>query len=224
MKFDYKSFDRVTVNGSRHYSVDGIALPSVTTILSKTSTKDDVLQQWRSRVGAVEADRITKLSADIGTLLHTHMECYLQNLERPIGNSYVRSRARIMADSMIENAGHNITEIWGIEVPLYFPGLYAGTTDLVGRWKGKPAIIDFKNTRKPKKREWILDYEIQIIAYALAHNELYGTDIKEGVILMVAREDHCVGEYQEFFIDEERFMEVKEIWLDKVSEFYKNHK
>ena len=122
----------------------------------------------------------------------------------------------------IEKGLSNVDEVWGTEVPLYYPGLYAGTTDCVGVWKGKPAIIDFKTTRKPKKREWIDDYFLQGAAYSAAHNEIHGTDIKTIVIMMIGWDEEAdnKGNYQEFVVEETEFSKYSLQWANKVQEYF----
>ena len=122
--------------------------------------------------------------------------------------------ANVIIETMLKP---NVTEIWGLETSLYFPGLYAGTTDCVGMWQGRPAIIDFKQTNKPKKEEWIEDYYLQLAAYATAHNEVYGTSIDQGVVLM------CSGDLQgqTFVLGNNRFAEYSDKWWDRVEQYYR---
>jgi len=97
-------------------------------------------------------------------------------------------KAEEMAKKIIEKAFPDITDVWGSEVHLYYPEKYAGTTDMVCLYKGKPTIVDFKQTNRPKKREWVQDYLMQLAAYAQAHNKLFNTEIEQGVILMCSRD------------------------------------
>lgn len=189
-KYEYAALERVTRDdGTRYYVCPktGEKLTSVTTILSATSDKS-FLAEWKARVGEEEAARQSKYGTDLGTLVHTHLECHKLGMERPGGNTIIRAEARRMADAMIQDCLEGIEEVWGMETMLYYPGLYAGTTDVVGIYKGKPAIMDYKTAKKMRKREQITDYVDQIAAYCLAHNELYGTDIQHGVVFMVDRE------------------------------------
>lgn len=222
-KFDYQPIQSTTdPNTSRRvYETPSGNLPSVTTILGDTGDKT-AIYEWRDRIGHKKANEITKTSADFGTLMHKHLECYIQGLERPQGNNYIRKIARKGADIIIDRGLTNVDEVWGIEAPLYYPGLYAGTADVIGMYKGKPALMDFKNTRKPKKKEWISDYFMQLIAYSLAHDELYGTEIETGVIFMVSREEECFGEYQEFVIEGDEWHQYMEEWLQRVEKYYKS--
>jgi genome maintenance exonuclease 1 len=213
-KFEYKSIRQVNEESGRKYEVDGTLLPSVTTVLSATKSAKDraSLAKWRSNVGAEEADRILQEALTIGDKLHQNMEYYLKEQREPEGPVLVR----LMSKILIQKGLSNIDEWWGVEVPLYYDGLYAGTTDAVGIYKGKPCIIDFKNSRKKKKLEWIGDYRCQLAAYALAHNHTHGTDINEGVILMATRD--C--EFLEFHITGEMFKESVDMWVSRLEQFY----
>ena len=221
-KFIYKPLDRVTVNGSRHYQTpNGSPLPSVTTVLSSLSDKT-AIYEWRKRVGNEEANRITKLATGIGTQVHLHLEKYILEEDRPGGTNLIHQMAHSLSDIVIEKGLSNIDEVWGTEVPLYYPGLYAGTADCIGVWKGRPAMIDFKTTRKPKKREWIDDYFLQCAAYAEAHNQLFGTEIKTSVIMMIGwdAEADNLGNYQEFVVQDDEFDKYSLQWANKVQEYF----
>jgi hypothetical protein len=216
--YSYPSLERNTgEDGTRFYLDPNTSqpLPSVTTILSHTADKSFLIE-WQNRVGQKKADAIRDEAAGLGTLLHTHMECYIQNIDRPKGNNIVRQLATRMADTIINKGLPKVDEVWGYEVPLYFPGLYAGTTDLVGVYDGKPAIMDYKNTKKMKTKDMIGDYMAQLCAYALAHNENHGTNISCGVIFMVDRS----LKYETFVIEGNEFTEHAMKFLNRVDEFY----
>lgn len=210
--YNYKKLERVEQNNTRFYDTqDGNLLPSVTTILS--AGKDDTfLKEWRERIGDAEADRITDEAANIGTHMHNNIEKYL--LGNPVRTGPLISK--MFADTIIKKGLKNVTELWGIEAMLYYPGLYAGTTDSVGKWKDRPAIIDYKNARRAKKDEWVEDYKIQICAYSEAHNALFGTDIKTGVIMLMTRD----GQYQEFVIEGADYTKYKNKWFERVYDYY----
>ena len=215
--YDYQPLSRVNSNGSRHYvDPNNKKLPSVTTVLDSTKDKT-FLQEWKKRVGEAQAKQISTEAAGLGTLVHTHLEKYILNEDRPTGTNLVHQMARSMSDVIIEKGLCHVNEIWGNEVSLYYPDLYAGTTDLVGLYQGEPAIIDFKNTTKPKKEEWIEDYFLQCCAYALAHNAVHGTDIKRAVIFMIARDNT----YQQFELQGPKFDAMCEKWGDRVAQYYK---
>lgn len=214
--YDYPELERVTSeDGDRYYVCpEGNKLSSVTTILSGTSDKTGLLE-WRAWVGDKEADRIRDEATGLGTLMHTHLENWMTGDERPGGNNLVRQMARNMADTIINRGLVNVTEVWAMEEMLYYPGLYAGTADLIGIHKGEPCIMDYKTTRKMKTKEQILDYSHQLAAYAMAHNEIYGTDINKGVIFMVGRE----LEYEEFIFDGEEFQNAQVEFAKRVDLF-----
>jgi len=215
-KYTYNTLKRVESSGQRLYETPMGKVASVTTILDKTADKTALLE-WRKRVGDTEANRISKEAAGLGTLMHTHLENYVLGQERPKGNNVVQEMARSMADTMINEAFCDIEEVWGIEASLYYPGLYAGTSDMIGVHKGTPAIIDHKTSNKPKKREWITDYFLQTCAYALAHNEVHGTDIRKCVINIIDRDANL----QPFVIEGSEFDYYCEEWTKRVDQFYK---
>ena len=215
--YDYKPLNRVSVGGTRFYvDPNNNKLPSVTTILDKTKDKT-FLNEWKKRVGEKEAVRISTEAAGLGTLVHTHLEKYVLGEDRPSGTNVVHQMAKAMSDVVIDKGLSQVSEVWGSEVSLYYPDLYAGTSDLVGIYQGEPAIIDFKNTTKPKKEEWIEDYFLQCCAYALAHNAVHGTDIKKAVIFMIARDNT----YQQFDLAGAKFDAMCEKWGDRVAQYYK---
>lgn len=216
--YPYKTLQKVNIDGKRLYATESGALPSVTTILDKTKSaeKQQVLAQWRQRVGEDNARRITTEAANVGTVMHAILENWVKNQEYDPGNNIVHKQAKLMAATVISNVEADLNEVWGSEVSLYYPGLYAGTTDLVGVWKGQPAIMDFKQTNKPKKREWIEDYFLQCAAYAMAHNQLWGTSINRAAIFMCSRD--C--EWQLFEVEPDEFKIWEEKWAARVEQYY----
>ena len=217
-RYQYKNCQQVNdpVTRKRVYlTPDGESLPSVTTILS--ATKDMThLNEWKNRVGHAKAQQITTEAAGVGTAMHSNLERFVAGLQRQPGNNPVHIQANQMADQIIINGLNNVNEVWAMEQSLYFPGLYSGTTDLVGVHEGEPAVCDHKQTNKPKKAEWVEDYYLQLMAYILAHNEVYGTDIKKGVIFMCSR----AFEYQQFTLEPKDFNKWQDAWLTKVEEYY----
>lgn len=218
--FEYPTIKRQQSELGRQYlTPDGLRVPSVTTILDKTKPEEKVkaLNEWRNRVGHAQAAEITKNAANRGTIMHKRLEEYILGNVKPPGSNIVHAQAAKMADAIIEQyLKPNVTEIWGNEVNLYYTGLYAGTTDCVGVWKNQESILDFKQTNKPKKREWIEDYFLQLSAYAHAHNHIYGTNIKQGVILM------CSGELetQLFELNLTEFDKYSEDWWRRVEQYH----
>ena len=217
-RFQYKNCLQVNdpVTRKRVYQTpDGERLPSVTTILG--ATKDmTALNEWRDRVGHAKAQQITTEAAGVGTAMHANLERFLIGEQRQPGNNPVHVQANKMADVIIENGLCKMNEIWAMEQSLYCPGLFSGTTDLVGVYDGQPAICDHKQTNKPKKAEWVEDYYLQLVAYATAHNEVYGTNIRRGVIFMCSRD----LQYQQFDLLPENFNKYQDMWLSKVEEYY----
>jgi genome maintenance exonuclease 1 len=217
-RFQYKNCKQINdpVTRKRVYQTpDGESLPSVTTILG--ATKDmTALNQWRDRVGHAKAQQITTEAAGVGTAMHANLERFLIGEQRQPGNNPVHVQANKMADVIITNGLSKMDEVWAMEQSLYFPGLYSGTTDLVGVFEGQPAICDHKQTNKPKKAEWVEDYYLQLVAYIMAHNTVYGTDMKRGVIFMCSRD----FQYQQFDLLPEDFNKYQDMWLSKVEEYY----
>ena len=230
-RYDYKSISRSQVNGKRLYQTPtGEKVPSVTTILDKTKPEEakQALNEWRKRVGVQKAQQITTEAANRGTRMHTYLENYvLDGVIKDKGNNPYGWASHDMAQEVINKGLVHADEFWGTEVPLYFPGIYAGTTDCVGVHKGAPAILDFKQANKPKKVEWISDYFLQLTAYAEAHNEVYGTNINKGVILMCVRPTEIepgkyskAPEYMEFIIEGDEFNKWKSEWWKRVEQYY----
>ena len=219
------------MDGRRLYATpDGRRLPSVTTILeaTKPEEKRQALQNWRNRVGVAQAQAITTEAANRGTRMHSYLEHYVKTGEvKQRGTNPFGWASHAMADVVIEQGLKNVQEFWGIEVPLYFPSIYAGTTDGCGIHLGDEAILDYKQTNRPKKREWIEDYFMQLCAYAEAHNELHGTKINKGVILMCVKPDMDANnnmlkppEYQEFVLAGVEFEQYRQLWWDRVEQYY----
>jgi genome maintenance exonuclease 1 len=229
-KFNYTKINRETVDGKRHYCLpDGSQVPSVTTILDSTKSEEkrQILANWRKRVGEAKAQEITTEAANRGTRMHSYLEHYVLNEDmKPLPSNPFAHPSWFMAAEVILNGLGNVDEFWGVEVPVYYSGLYAGTTDCVGVWNGKPAIIDFKQTNKPKKREWIEDYFIQLAAYSQAHDSVHNTEINTGVIMMCVQPKvlpdgtYSKPEYQEFVIENEEFAHWKNEWNKRVELYY----
>ena len=217
--YKYPKSIRETLKGVRHYDVNDEKLPSVTTILQATQSleKAQSLARWASRVGQVEADRIKNSAAKRGTAMHSYLETYLQG-GKILDLRDVGREASSMAETIIAKGFNDLEEIWGVECTLHYPGLYAGQTDMCGIYQGRESIIDFKQTNKPKKAEWIDDYKLQLIAYATAHDQVYGTSIEQGVILMCTPDNY----FQRFLVNGSEFREWKWKWLQKVSDYYKS--
>ena len=220
--YRYPKTVRELIEGQRHYVIDHShiteKLPSVTTILSATQSEEkrESLKAWRERVGEEEATRIVDQSGARGTAMHKILEKYILE-EGYLDETEVGKQAHNMAIRVIEQGLCNVTEYYGTECTLYYPGLYAGQTDLVAMHKGDITIIDFKQTNKPKRREWIDDYFLQLSAYAMAHNFIYKTGITKGVVMMCSKDNF----YQEFVVEGEEFKQYAHKFLGRVDEYFR---
>lgn len=230
-KFKYQPLSRESIDGKRLYAApDGMRLPSVTTILERTKPEESrrALNEWKRRVGTEQAQKITTEAANRGTRMHTYLEHYVKTGEiKPAGSNPYAWPSHQMAMTVIDQGLKNVTEFWGVEIPLYFPNLYAGTSDGAGIHLGEEAILDYKQTNKPKREEWIDDYKLQLVAYALAHNELYGTKIRKGVVLMCVKPDldaqyniTAPPQYQEFVLRPEDFDHWEQEWWRRLELYY----
>ena len=211
-KYPYKHYNRFSDTTGRKYLVDNIKVPSVTTILSATKDMRQ-LNNWRRRVGDQEADRIMKQASNIGTEMHQVLEYYLT------GQGYYNAtdegtKPRMMAKTILDNI--KIDEVWGNEISLEYQNKFAGTCDLTAVAYGKPSIIDWKQTNKPKKEEWVEDYKLQLGTYYLAHTANYGP-IEQGVIAMCSRD----LQYQEFKLSEPDLKEYGDKFLERLDKFTK---
>ena len=222
-KYIYPKCVRSNVDGKRVYDInDGTyKLPSVTTILSATQSaeKRESLAAWRQREGEGNAARIVASSGARGTAMHKILEKYILE-DGYMDLTTVGQEAHNMAKVVIEQGLCNVPEYYGSECTLYYPGLYAGQTDLIALHKDDMAVIDFKQTNKPKKREWIEDYCIQLAAYTMAHNYMHKTNISKGVIMMCSKDNF----YQEFIIQGLEMKKYMHLWLKKVDQYYEEMK
>ncbi|AGC35155.1 hypothetical protein GNZ01_06015 [Escherichia coli] len=219
-RYTYVGYNRIEGGPEgRLYSTPTGNLPSVTTILSATSN-DEGLKKWREFVGEEKANEITLEACTVGTFMHENLEFRLEGKPDHEGGMPIRVLARRMADKIQQEAWPRINEVWGQEVPLYYEGLWAGTTDLVGVHDGIPTIMDYKNSRKVKKWGQIENYRMQIAAYALAHNQMFGTNIERGVIFICVRKDPNNLQYQEFVIEGQDFKDAVNMWIERVEQYY----
>ena len=218
-KYVYPTSTRAKLDGLRHYTVDGEEqpLPSVTTVLGKTQPKEkqESLDRWRQRVGLREAQRVTRDAAIRGTAMHKYLEDLMRG-QRSLDLTPLGIEATKIAKIIVDRGLNDCSEIYGIEATLYYPGLYAGSVDLVAKYKDKVSIIDFKHTNKPKQKEWIGDYFLQMAAYGMAHDAVYGTTIEQGIIMMCSKD----GYYQQFMIEGDEFRQAKHNFLGRLDEFY----
>ena len=220
-KFDYPKLQRVDTDIGRHYlDSNNNHVPSVTTVLSGTSQSKVGIDQWRQRVGDIEADRVIKQSTDIGTAVHESIEKYLNDEEWDFfGADPDQMMAKNITCKFISDGLEGINEVWGLEVGLLLDGLYAGTADCVGTYNGVESLIDFKTAKKIKRREWIEDYFLQGCAYANAHNVMFGTNIQQIVILMIDRDLI----FQEFIVKSSEFNVLINKWKRRLIDFDKKY-
>jgi hypothetical protein len=217
-KFTYPRSTRSLINGSRHYSLDGSNLPSVTTILKVTQSEEDraAIEAWKQRVGHKEANRIKNEASSRGSSMHSYLEQYLLG-KFNLDLLDEEERSKKMANEIIDNGlKDKLSEVWGAEATVYFPGKYAGTADCIGIYEGKESILDCKQSNKPKKEEYIEDYFLQVGAYSLAHNTVYNSKITQGVILI------CTVDrlFQDFKIEGTDLIKYQNKFLERVEQFY----
>jgi len=213
-KYNYIQGTQLSDHGSRIYDVAGYRLPSVTTILGKTKDQK-FLQDWIAKKGAKEAERIKNVSSARGTAMHKFLEHYI------LGDGYddltgLGQEAKSMAEKVIEIGLAPVEEYYGSEVTMYYPGLYAGATDLVCNHNGDEAIVDFKQSNRPKKKEWIEDYYLQIAAYAMAHDYVHGSTINKGVIMVCTPDLY----YQEFVVSGAELRQYKHKFLKRLDMYH----
>ena len=213
-KYTYVSSSRIEDQETRLYDVNGYRLPSVTTILGKTKDQK-FLKDWKAKVGEQEAERIKNLSSSRGTSMHKFLEHYV------LGTGYddlteLGQKAKAMAQKVIEIGLAPVEEYYGSEVTLYYPGLYAGSTDLVCLHNGKETVVDFKQANRPKREEWIEDYYMQIAAYAMAHDYVHNSKIEQGVIMVCTPDLY----YQEFVVSGAELRQWKHRFLKRLDMYY----
>ena len=213
-KYTYVDASRIEDQETRLYDVNGSRLPSVTTILGATKDQQ-FLKEWKAKVGEAEADRIKNLSSRRGTSMHKFLEHYVQ------GTGYddlteIGQKAKAMAEKVIDVGLTPVEEIYGSEVTLYYPGLYAGSTDLVCVHNGKDSIVDFKQSNRPKREEWIDDYKMQIAAYAMAHDYVHNSKIEQGIIMVCTPDLY----YQEFLVNGAELRQWKHKFLKRLDMYY----
>lgn len=213
-KYSYAEVTRTTEHGSRTYDIDGAKLPSVTTILDKTKDKT-YLDRWKAKVGNEEAERIKNHSSKRGTSMHKFIEKHIT------GAGYddlteIGVQAKPMAQKIIDVGLTPVTEYYGSEISLYYPGLFAGSTDLVCMHNDKETIIDFKQANRPKREEWIGDYFLQIGAYAMAHDYIHGSSIEQGIIMVCTPDLY----FQEFRFEGEEMRRYRHKFLERLNIYY----
>ena len=213
-KYNYVHATRTELHGSRTYDILGLRLPSVTTILARTKDQS-YIRRWKEKVGEQEAERIKNHSSKRGTAMHKFLEKHVA------GDGYedlteIGIQAKPMAQKIIEIGFTPITEYYGNEVTLYYLGLYAGATDLVCRHNDLDTIVDFKQANRPKQKEWIEDYFLQVAAYAMAHDHLFESEIRQAIIMVCTPDLY----YQEFKIQGTELRDWKHKFLKRLDQYY----
>lgn len=218
-RYVYPKSTRESIEGLRHYTVDGEErrLPSVTTVIAQTKDKKDKesIERWKQKVGEARAEEIKNEAAARGTAMHKYLEDLILG-QRSMDLTTTGQEAQRMAEIIVDRGLNRCSDIYGVEAVLYYPGLYAGSCDLIGKIDDKVSIIDFKQTNKPKQREWIGDYFLQMAAYGMAHDAVYNTAIEQGVIMMCSKD----GYYQQFVIEGREYREAKHEFLRRLDKFY----
>ena len=213
-KYTYVDSTRIEDQGTRLYDVNGSRLPSVTTILGATKDQQ-FLKEWKAKVGEKEADRIKNVSSSRGTAMHKFLEHYISGVGYD-DLTELGQAAKAMAKKVIDIGLAPVEEYYGSEVTLYYPGLYAGSTDLVCVHNGKDSIVDFKQSNRPKKEEWIEDYKLQIAAYAMAHDYVHESSIEQGVIMVCTPDLY----YQEFVVSGAELRRYKHMFLKRLDSYH----
>ena len=213
-KYNYVQATRSTDQGTRTYDVDGTKLPSVTTILAQTKDQS-YLDRWKARIGHEEAERIKNLSSKRGTSMHKFIEKHITGVGYD-DLTEIGQQAKPMAQKIIDVGLTPVSEYYGSEVSLYYPGLFAGSTDLVCMHNGKETIADFKQANKPKREEWIEDYKLQIAAYSMCHDYVHGSNIEQGVIMICTPDLY----FQEFRFEGDEMRRYRHKFLERLSQFY----
>ncbi len=216
-KFNYPKSSRSIEDGVRKYLFGEEKLPSVTSILQATKSEEDkaALENWKHRVGVQQANKIKTEASNRGTSMHSYIEDFLRGR---INESFFESNEQYknMAKEIIDKGiKGKLEEIYGMETALYYPEKYGGTADLIGIYEGKQCCLDFKQSNRLKKEEYIQDYFLQLGAYTLAHNVVYKTNITLGAILLCTVDNF----YQEFKIEGSELLMYQNLFLERVKKF-----
>lgn len=190
MKFPYPELTTESFGGHRWYHTPEGAYPSITTILGFTETpeKKASLKRWQDALGVEKATQVSKAATDRGTNVHLLAERFLkgERVDAPIDGKPVPF-ADLESFNALRMELKKIDEVCGQEVCLYSKEVeLAGRCDCIGTYKGLPVIIDFKTASRVKSHLDIGNYKVQLAFYGMAHNEMFGTNIQDGVILMVS--------------------------------------
>ena len=206
----YKNLDRRdSPDGRRYVTLDGDAYPSVTTVLGILN--EESIAKWRKRVGEEEANRISRIASQRGTKVHNVIEKYIDN--NPDYLDGVMPHNIQTFKDIQRHIDENLNKVYSIEAPLYSKHLgVAGRVDCVGQWNGKDSIIDWKTSRKEKKKEWISNYFMQAAAYAIMWEERTGNPIKQLVVAIAGDEGAQI------------FIEDRDNWTDDLIKTINDYK
>ena len=215
-KYNYMEGKQITdpETGKRVYEISSYRLPSVTTILGATKNTE-FLTKWKAKVGEEQAERIKNVSSARGTSMHKFLESFITDVGYD-DLTELGQAALPMAKKIMEIGLAPVEEYYGSEVTLHYPGLYAGQTDLICNHNGMETVVDFKQANRPKKKEWIEDYYLQIAAYAMAHDYVYGSEIKQGVIMVCTPDLY----YQEFKVEGPELRRFKHAFLKRLDMYH----
>ena len=182
----YNDLEAVTGDKGRFYTdPEGNQYASVTTVLSILS--EEAIQAWRARVGEEEANRISRIASSRGTTVHNIIEKYVANDPDYLKDEMPHNIQTFKDVQRVIDEG--VTKVYQQEAPLYSKHLgLAGRVDCVGQWGGIDSIIDWKTSRKLKKKEWISSYFMQCAAYAIMWEERTGMPIKQLVVCIAGDE------------------------------------
>ena len=201
----YENLDRTeSPDGRRYLTLDGNAYPSVTTVLSVLSRES--IAQWRAKVGEEEANKISLKATTRGTAVHSIIEKYMNN-EPDYAEGFLPHVVQSL-ENLKPLLNKHITKVYGQEVPLYSDHLkLAGTCDAIVEWDGVPTIVDWKTSRRPKKKANIGSYFMQLAAYAVMWEERTGMAVNQTRIVMDVDDFHPV-----------MYKETRDAWIDKMIE------
>jgi len=191
-------------DGRRYVTLDGNAYPSVTTILSILS--EESIAKWRAKVGEEEANKVSLRATTRGTAVHAIIEKYMNN-DPNYAEGYLPHVVQSL-ENLKPLLNKHVTKVYAQEVPLYSDHLQmAGTCDAVVEWDGVPTIVDWKTSRRPKKKANIGNYFMQLAAYAVMWEERTGMPIQQTRIVMDVDDFHPV-----------MYKETRDAWIDKMIE------
>lgn len=202
----YEDLETITTEAGRRYkSPTGGLYPSITTVLSVLTDKS--IEEWRKRVGEEEANRISLQATTRGTAVHEIIEKYLKNESTEGYMPHITQSLTNLKPILNKRIG----DIFAQECPLYSDHLgVAGRCDFVGVFDGKNSVVDWKTSRRPKKKDKIGNYFMQACAYAIMFEERTGIPIPELVIVMDVDDFHPIV-----------YKEKRDDWVDRLKDVIK---